>query len=158
MRQQLLTLILLLSLAACSDQKQATQKDVAPATPAQTEEVASQSETDKLNAWFEVKYEEELMMSPIALTFQGRKERYGEIDDMSEAAEDEQLEWQRQSVAQMKSDFDRDALTDNAKLSYDLWEYQYDQALASSEFRRNHYIHSNAGHSYVLANINDELS
>ena len=36
MRQQLLTLLLLLSLAACGDQKQATQKDEAPAAPAQT--------------------------------------------------------------------------------------------------------------------------
>ncbi|MFT7526918.1 MAG: hypothetical protein ACI9LY_002070 [Arenicella sp.] len=140
MRQQLLTLLLLLSLAACGDQKQVTQKDEAPAAPAQTEEVASQSETAKLNAWFEVKYEEELMMSPISLTFQGRKERYGEIDDMSEAAEDKQLEWKRQTVAQMKSSFDYQALTDDAKLSYDLWEYQYDQALASTNFRRNHYV------------------
>ncbi|MFT5611547.1 MAG: hypothetical protein ACI9WC_002893 [Arenicella sp.] len=140
MRQQLLTLLLLLSLAACGDQKQAAQKDEAPAGAAQTEEVASQSETAKLNAWFEVKYEEELMMSPISLTFQGRKERYGEIDDMSEAAEDKQLEWKRQTVAQMKSGFDYQALTDDAKLSYDLWEYQYDQALASTNFRRNHYV------------------
>jgi uncharacterized protein (DUF885 family) len=140
MRQQLLTLILLLSLAACGDQKQATQKDESPATPLQAEEAANQSETDKLNAWFEAKYEEELMMSPISLTFQGRKERYGEIDDMSEAAEDKQLEWKRQTVAQMKSSFDYQALTDDAKLSYDLWEYQYNQALASTNFRRNHYI------------------
>jgi len=44
------------------------------------------SETEKLNAWFEIKYEEELMMSPLSLTFQGRKDRYSEIDDMSEAA------------------------------------------------------------------------
>jgi uncharacterized protein (DUF885 family) len=140
MRQKLLTLLLLLSLAACGDQKQATQKDEAPTAPAQTEEVTSQSETARLNAWFEVKYEEELMMSPISLTFQGRKERYGEIDDMSEAAQDKQLEWKRQTVAQMESSFDYQALTDDAKLSYDLWEYQYDQALATTNFRRNHYV------------------
>ena len=140
MRQQLLTLIILLSLAACGDQKQTTQKDEAPAAAAQAEEVASQSETDKLNAWFEVKYEEELMMSPISLTFQGRKERYGEIDDMSEAAQDKQLEWKGQTVDQMKSSFDYQALSDDARLSYDLWEYQYDQALASTKFRRNQYV------------------
>lgn len=140
MRQQLLTLIILLSLAACGDQKQTTQKDEAPAAAAQAEDVANQSETDKLNAWFEVKYEEELMMSPISLTFQGRKERYGEIDDMSEAAQDKQLEWQRQTVDQMKSSFDYQALSDDARLSYDLWEYQYDQGLASTKFRRNQYV------------------
>lgn len=140
MRQQLLTLLLLLSLAACSDQNQVTPANQAPTTEPKTEDVTTQSETDKLNAWFEVKYEEELMMSPISLTFQGRKERYGEIDDMSEANEDKQLEWKRNSVAQMKANFDYDALTDDAKLSYDLWEYQYDQAAASSKFRRNHYV------------------
>ena len=34
MRQQLLTLIILLSLAACGDQKQTTHKDEAPAAAA----------------------------------------------------------------------------------------------------------------------------
>ena len=139
MRQHLISLLLLLSIAACGSQNETAQQDPVAAAPAATEQV-EQSESDQLNAWFEVKFEEELMMSPIGLTFLGRKDRYDEIDDVSEAAEDEQLDWKRQTVAEMKSEFDRDALTEDAKLSYDLWEYQYDQAAAANKFRRNQYV------------------
>ena len=123
-----------LSLIACGNSNQQA------AEPVETAVVDTAAETERLNKWFEEKYEEELLMSPIGLTFLGRKERYGEIDDMSEAAEDEQLEWKRQTVEEMKSEFNYDALTDDAKLSYDLWAYQYEDAAADMEFRRNGYI------------------
>lgn len=99
-----------------------------------------QSETDKLNAWFERQYETELLQSPIALTLQGRKERYGEIDDMSEAASKRNLEWKRQSVAEMKATFERAKLTNDGKLSYDLWEIQYNDAAEAMKFIRNGYV------------------
>ncbi|MEO0367170.1 MAG: DUF885 domain-containing protein [Pseudomonadota bacterium] len=110
-----------------------------------------QTETERLNAWLEEQYEEELMQSPIGLTFQGRKERYGEIDDMSEAAEDEQLAWKANSVEMMKTMFDYEALTDDAKLSYDLWAYQLKGMEVSREWRRHTYIyHQMTGwHSYL---------
>jgi hypothetical protein len=47
----------------------------------------------EINAWFDAEYEELLQMSPIEMTTQGRKDRYGEIDDMSESAEDKRLAW-----------------------------------------------------------------
>jgi len=134
MHNFILILFTVLFLAACSTSSPTLQN-----TPNQ-KSVTDIAETEKLNRWFEVKYEEELMQSPIGLTFLGRKERYGEIDDMSEAAEDKQLEWKRQSVEEMKSTFDYDALTDDAKLSYDLWEFQYQQDKGDREFRRNQYI------------------
>lgn len=134
MRNYLVTLFAVLLLGACSTPSSTSQDTTSQKT------LADQNETAKLNAWFELKYEEELMQSPISLTFLGRKERYGEIDDMSEVAEDQQLEWKRISVEQMKSMFDYDLLTDDAKLSYDLWEFQYEQAKGNREFRRNEYI------------------
>ena len=60
----------------------------APAAPT-AEEIAA--ETERLNTWFEDKYEAEILESPIQLTFLGRDERQGEIDDFSEAALDAQL-------------------------------------------------------------------
>lgn len=128
---KILALMLVLALAACGNQN----------PPAETTEPeVSMTESDKLNEWFEVKYEEELMMSPIGLTFLGRKERYDEIDDMTEAAEDEQLEWKRQTVEEMKASFDYAALTDDAKLSYNLWAHQYEQSKNAVPFRRNDYV------------------
>ena len=98
------------------------------------------SETEKLNAWFEVKYEEELMMSPLSLTFQGRKDRYNEIDDMSEATQLKRIKWKGDSVEEMKSTFSYSKLSDAAKISYDLWEHQYESALAGKAFMRRGYV------------------
>ncbi len=108
------------------------------------------SETEKLNAWFEIKYEEELMMSPFSLTFQGRKDRYSEIDDMSEAAQLKRIKWKGDSVEEMVSTFDYSKLSDAAKISYDLWEHQYESALASKAFMRRGYVfHQMSGtHSF----------
>ena len=108
------------------------------------------SETEKLNAWFEVKYEEELMMSPLSLTFQGRKDRYNEIDDMSEATQLKRIKWKGDSVQEMVSTFDYSKLSDAAKISYDLWEHQYESALASKAFMRRGYVfHQMSGtHSF----------
>ena len=87
-----------------------------------------------MNAWFDEKYEEQVLMSPIQLTFLGRKERYDEVDDMSEAAEDKQLAWRAQTVAEMKSTFDYHKLSQEAQISYDIWEYQYNQEKAGVPF------------------------
>jgi uncharacterized protein (DUF885 family) len=113
----------------------AQQQATAPAA-AQT----AQSESQRLNAWFEQKYEQELRFSPIALTFLGRKELYDQLDDMSEQAQDERLAWRKATVEEMEAQFDRDALDEEARLSYDLWKLQYENAAASDRFRRNGYV------------------
>ena len=101
---------------------------------------AAQGESQRLNAWFETKYQEQLRFSPIALTFLGRKELYDRLDDMSEQAQDEQLAWQKATVEEMEARFDREALDDEARLSYDLWKLQYENAAAANRFRRNVYV------------------
>lgn len=112
--------------------------------------VAELSESAKLNVWFDKKYEAQLMSSPLALTFQGRKERYAEIDDMSEAAQLEQLRRKGESVKEMKAMFSFSELTDEAKLSYDLWEHQYESMLAGKPFMRSGYVfhQMNGTHSF----------
>ena len=127
-----LALSLALSLAAPGAFAQ-QPAPVATATSAQTE-------TQRLNAWFEQKYQEELRFSPIALTFLGRKDLYDRLDDMSEQAQDERLAWRKASVEEMESRFDREALDDEAKLSWDLWKLQYENAAAGNRFRRNVYV------------------
>jgi hypothetical protein len=46
-----------------------------------------ESETARLNRWFDDRYEEYLQRHPIATTRIGRKDNYDRIDDMTEAAE-----------------------------------------------------------------------
>ena len=98
------------------------------------------TETARLNEWFEAQYEKELNFSPISLTMQGRKDRYGEIDDFSEQAFAEQVAWKRKSVEEMKAKFDYEALTDDAKLSWDIWEFQDQQQAAQYQWRNKNYL------------------
>ena len=111
MRHTLVTITIGLALAACGNQEstQSPSSQTAPEIVAESSQpaVAVESQTEKLNQWFEQQFETELMMSPISLTSLGRKDRYGEIDDLSEAAEIEQLEWKRNSVREMKDNYDR---------------------------------------------------
>jgi uncharacterized protein (DUF885 family) len=94
----------------------------------------------EINTWFDAEYEELLQMSPLQLTAQGRKDRYGEIDDMSEAGEDKKLAWMEASVKELKEKFLYESLSEDAKVSYDLWVYQYEMEKADNEFRRMNYV------------------
>lgn len=119
-------------------------------TTAQESRVAL-TETERLNLWFDERNEEFLMKSPMNLTFLGRKEKYDEIDDASEAAMDEELRFWGQTVENLRANFDYEALTNSAKISYDIWVYQYENDLAMAPFRRHAYIFDqmNGEHSFL---------
>lgn len=99
-----------------------------------------ENETKRLNEWFATKYEEQLQSSPMMLTFLGRKEKYDQINDMTQAFEEQQLAWQAKSVEELKNNFDYEKLTAEAKTSYDIWIYQFEQAKAGQAFNKNAYI------------------
>jgi uncharacterized protein (DUF885 family) len=155
---------LLLSVAAsamfiaCAPADNAAQtssaKDTAASvpTPIASSESAGDAldESARLNAWFEEQFEEELAFSPIQQTFLGVTENNDQIDDFSLEAQREQLNWKRDSVAEMRTSFDYDQLNADAKISYDLWEYQLAAAEATEQFRTNDYIFEqmNAVHSF----------
>ncbi|MEP0189104.1 MAG: DUF885 domain-containing protein [Erythrobacter sp.] len=107
----------------------------------------SGEQTECLNEWFEVKFEEQLAFSPISQTALGRKADYDKIDDFSEEAQLEQLEWMRNATAEMEGNFDYDELTPDAKLSYDMWKFRLEQAERAWEFREQAYILHQMGSS-----------
>jgi uncharacterized protein (DUF885 family) len=102
-------------------------------------QAAAASEDARLNAWFERKYEEQLQFSPMQMTMLGRKDRYGELDDMSREAAARQLAWMEAAYAEMISRFDRDALGEDARLSWDLFEYQLQAARDADRFSDHQY-------------------
>jgi uncharacterized protein (DUF885 family) len=104
----------------------------------------------EINAWFDTEYEELIQMSPLQLTTQGRKDRYGEIDDMSEAAEDKKLAWMQESVKEMESKFDYNLLSSQAKVSYELWKYQYEMEKGDVQFRRLNYVFNQMGGIHTM--------
>lgn len=126
MRKTLIVCAIALALAAC-DRSAAPEagRSAAPATASAADITA---ETARLNQWFDKEYEEQLQFSPIQLTFQGRKDLYGQLDDFSEKALRDQVAWQKASVEEMEKSFDYAKLDDEAKLSYDLWKLQYENA------------------------------
>lgn len=147
MKKSILALALLTAIAGCekttvsdttqvngASQKEATKTVEANATKTNV------SESERLNQWFAETFEQQLQMSPIYLTFLGRKDHYDEIDDMSEAAQDKQLAWLGDTVNELKSSFDYNKLSDEAKISYDIWVYQYQQQLEGKAFRQNNYV------------------
>ena len=113
----------------------------APAAPT----AAAGTESARLNAWFDARFEEQLDFSPLTKTQLGRKDDYDKIDDVSESAQDAQLEWRRQTVRDLKSQFDRASLTPEARTSYDLWVYALERAEAAQPFRRRGYVFHQMG-------------
>lgn len=127
MRKTLLVCALALALTACD--RAASPEAGAASTPVATVSQADiKAETGRLNQWFEKKYEEQLRFSPLQLTFQGRKDLYDQLDDLSEKAALDQVAWQKASVEEMEKTFDYAKLGDEGKLSYDLWKLQYEDA------------------------------
>ena len=125
------TLAIALALAACSPQ---------PADPAASSTVQqAEDESARLNAWFEEQYEAFLQFSPTMLTFQGSKELYDQLDDVSDEGLRERLDWMAASVAEMESGFDYDSLDDDARLSWDIWKRQYESARGQQEFLAHGY-------------------
>ncbi|MCG8434604.1 MAG: DUF885 domain-containing protein, partial [Gammaproteobacteria bacterium] len=110
-------------------------------TVAQTPEATSQSEDERLNAFFEEVFEREVALSPLFEALLGRKtERYGEWNDASDAAAEAENERRRQDLARLRSEFDYEALGPEAKVSYDIFVYSQEQEMRNFEFRNNLYV------------------
>lgn len=137
MHKSLIALAVAGILAGCGPAPQ--NNTLSPATDVVAEQ-KQQSETERLNQWFEVKYEQQLQQSPLQMTFLGRKDKYDQIDDTSIAAEDEQLAWLAATVEELKTSFDYSKLDIEAQTSYDIWVYQYEQAKEGVAFRKNGYV------------------
>lgn len=138
MHKSILALAIAAVVAGCSPAPE--QKNTSVSDSAQATAVAALSESERLNQWFDAKYEEQLQQSPLQMTFLGRKDKYDQVDDTSVEAEDKQLAWLEASVDELKSSFDYAKLEPEAKTSYDVWIYQYEQAKEGVAFRNNGYV------------------
>ncbi len=124
-----LAIALIAAMAACG-----TPAHRAPGDPAYSAE-AVVAESQRLNAWFEQKFDEDVARDPMRQTFLGRKDRYGEWTDPSPAFEQAELEIQRANVAEMKENFDFAKLDHQTRLSWRLAEYQLERAEAAAGFQ-----------------------
>lgn len=136
MKSAFATLPFIALLGAC-----ATVTPTAPVAPVEAAApINAETETERLNAWFDAKFEESLAFSPIQQTYLGRKTDYGKIDDASLAAEDRYLAWMRAAAAEMQTNFNRDNLTPEGRISWDMWMYNLQSMEAGVPFRGNRYV------------------
>ena len=140
MHKSILAVAIATIIAGCSPAPQQNTPTSTASPTATAQQQTQQTETERLNLWFEQKYEEQLQLSPLQMTFLGRKDKYDQVDDTSVAAEDEQLAWLASTVQELKSSFDYSKLEPEAQTSYDIWIYQYEQAKEGVAFRKNGYV------------------
>ncbi|TRD11566.1 DUF885 domain-containing protein [Erythrobacter insulae] len=103
------------------------------------------TQTECLNSWFDQKFQEELAFSPIRQTSLGIKTDYDKIDDFSLEAQQEQVQWWQAATAEMEANFDYDELSDEAKLSWDMWQFRKNQVEQALKY---------ADHEYILTQMN----
>ena len=139
LKKQTLVAVLTLAaaLTACQNPDSTTEQAAATASP--------DAETARLNEWLDERFEEQLQFSPMRLTLLGRKDRYTEIDDVSDQAARDQAAWGMGTVEQMKAQFDRDSLSTAGKESYDLWVFQAEKAVKDLEFLPQGYLFGELG-------------
>lgn len=112
-------------------------KPVAPAITAE----AVQAESARLVEFLDAKFEEELAMTPERATTLGRKDNYDQLNDYSDAQADRMLDWRRQSVADMKTQFpDPAKLSADAQMYMDIWSLELERAERAAKFRRQNYV------------------
>ncbi len=121
-------------------------------TPAPTAEEIAKASAD-LTVWLDAEYEEDLLTSPIGLTFQGRKEHNDQLDQFGDAELDRRLAWLRASVAEMKATFDPEKLDEESRTSFDLWAQQLDIMEKGAQFRRAPYVFVKDGPHVFLPNF-----
>ncbi len=133
--------IIVLLFAACSEPQTAS---TSPQAQAQTD-ANVQSETERLNAWLDAQYEEQLEFSPQTRTRLGDKTDYDQLDDYTLAGQLSELEWLRNSVSTMQQEFDYEALSEDGKLSFDMWAYGLEQAQSRVPYMNHGYIFGRGG-------------
>lgn len=114
-------------LAACTPAEETTTQNTTPAESAAVETAsAEQTESERLNAWFQEQFEAEMAFSPTTKTFLGMiddLEAYGQWDDPSEEAFRATLEREAERMRYMNENFDFDALTPEAQVSWRFAEF-----------------------------------
>ena len=112
-------------------------------------ETIVKQESERLNAWFAERYEEGLARSPMNQTYLGRSEGLDRLDDISQIAIDEEAALRRSWLTEMHRDFDIDRLDPQTRISYELFEVEQDDWLATHSVSQNDYVfqHMSGPHS-----------
>ncbi len=145
MRRFLIGVSAMALLAGCSQDAETdtmqTAEVVAPADDIQ--EAETQSETERLMAAFDEQFQRELALSPETQTYFGIVDdnaAYGRWDDPSSEAFEAAQARTVADLQNLHTNFDFDALTPQAQVSYRFAEFVLENRLQQGEFRDHNYI------------------
>ena len=121
------TLLAATALASC---------ETAPEVPAEAPEASAEAREDaRLVAWLDAAWEERVALSPEYQAYLGRKTMQDRWDDRSPEAADRERETAERQLARLRVEFDRDALSEDGRLNYDLYAYTLEDELRLDDFR-----------------------
>ncbi|OUS30840.1 hypothetical protein A9Q98_04015 [Thalassotalea sp. 42_200_T64] len=100
--------------------------------------VKEQSESERLNVFFEEKFMEAVMRSPQFQTYLGIKKDYGKWNDNSEANAEKELQITKDNLALLRT-FSFDLLDEQTKISYQLAELDMKDEIADHKWRYHNY-------------------
>ena len=104
---------------------------------AAAEQEAAQTEDERLAAFFEELFQRNIANSPLFQAQLGMKtDRYGEWDDFSDAEAIRQHEETKADLARLRSDFDYGKLSEQSQISYRIFEFLHERAIAGHIVRR----------------------
>ncbi len=99
------------------------------------------SEDERLNEFLDAVFERGVAERPEFASRLGRRtERSGEWNDRSDAFAAAQVERDRRDLARLQAEFDDEALTDQGRLSFDLFVFNAEQRIRNHEFLRHFYV------------------
>ncbi|WP_085218698.1 DUF885 domain-containing protein [Allosphingosinicella indica] len=135
--KQLSIAALLLATTACATAPQGASVAGAPPSATATQPAADPAAEDaRLLAFLDKGFDEMVARSPESLTALGSKERYGELDDYTDAEAQRQRAMADAQLAAMKSQFTLEGLSPAGQLSYRLYEQQVTNGRENFEWRR----------------------
>jgi uncharacterized protein (DUF885 family) len=102
-------------------------------TPAAT---SANAEDARLTAFLDAEFAEMLKFQPQTATRLGLKDGGDRWNDISDSAADAFVAWRQASAARLKAGFDRDKLSPQAQVNYDIWLLEAERAATANANRR----------------------
>ena len=107
--------------------------------PTNFSEPAIEAESNKLNAWLDEQFEQDLAESPQYQTALGRKTNYDKWNDISSDKMAADLKKNEERLDYLENEFDKEALDSSAALSYKLYKLQLENDIEDYEYRFYNY-------------------
>ena len=109
-------------------------------------------EDGRLTAFLDAEFEEWIIRQPQLATRLGRKEGGDRWNDIGDDAARAQVAWRQASVAKMRAQFDREKLSPEAQVNFDIWALEAERAaisLAHRVYRPPFYSRLYSAHSQL---------